>query len=668
MSEFRFPQEFPSHLVSHAPIEPLVGTGPLGNHPLNFEAMHWKQFEQFCWWLLQRDYSIEGCQLIGGSGRSQHGFDLFAFDRDSPRKMIVFECKCWKSIGSAEVKAAIDRFLAGPWAIPHTKFVLIVAQQETAVFAGAWRDGRQALAARDIVAELWTGLKLTELIRMHPDVLVRFFPDATVSAYCNEWMYRVDFMTQLQKALVDERPKVRSLANTLMRKGRRNSGDTPAVEQLQVHENRWTFDGAWIFLHALLPNARFPTGSATVVVKMENTSGLTVALSQEWLLKNLLAYPGAPRANSHRPFISGEATPDPRSDVIIDIDSARLRIPEDGVEAMCHAFDMLMPVFDKALHALESEFGATGYPFVGQGHEAVVAFFTISAHLWKWILDFVREHDVDNGCSDWHIFDANSTYVKIYTTRPHPHFDPGYHAFIRTRVDIEGLCYGDDVVLTWDPPSAISDCEIGRRHWMSCEQVAEWFRSELIPEVHRWLVKREVHGFLPWVISAQRRIFAAEWSCNNDILDHRQVPLASVSRDQPGQLLLTIEALQGNMGFGIPPLHLTLDETNALYRAAIEVVKGGRGYVGYISSNLSLAGAFTSHEYVVRALEQRIREEKKSLQARQVRTLLSALLEGLDGDVAWLDPVSSVLIDKALAPLIHHHDLACLFERHSRSQ
>ena len=97
MPKSRFPQNFPPHLNSLSTIEPLSGCTPLGNHPLQFEDMHARQFEQICWWLLQRDYDIEGCQLIGGTGRTQGCIDLFGYAQNDKAQLIVLSANAGKA-------------------------------------------------------------------------------------------------------------------------------------------------------------------------------------------------------------------------------------------------------------------------------------------------------------------------------------------------------------------------------------------------------------------------------------------------------------------------------------------------------------------------------------------------------------------------------------------
>ena len=665
MAKSRFPQNFPPHLTPFTPTEPLLGIGPLGNHPLRFQDMHAAQFEQFCWWLLQRDYDIEGCQIIGGSGLSQGGIDLFGYSRDAKDQVIVFECKCWNDLEPRELKNAVQRFLAGPWATPGTKFVLIVAQQSTNRFAEAWNEARRLLRAQNIICTLWTSLHLTELVRLHPDVLVRFFPDATVNVYCNEWMRRVGFMMQLQKALVDERPAIRRLANEFL--GQENQ-DTQKLklEQINAFEDNWTFDAPWVHLDTILPSKRFTTGSLAIVVKKQTTSGLTVALSQEWLLKNLLALPGAPAKNTYRPFIYGPATPSLDADVVIDLHSARLQIPYTGLTAMCQALDRLMPVYTDALRSLEQRWDAIGHPFIGHNDNTVVAICTIPSHIWRLMLEFVCEHDANDGVSDWHIFDANPHYIKIYTTKSHPNFNLGYHTFIQARDDLEELCYGDDVVLTWEPPNSFQNFELEPGRWMSCTEALNWLRDSFLPEVGRWLIERELRTSWPWQRPAKRKKLAAIWTQQTRIWVHHEHPLSSNEEQQSVGLIAIVEKLQSNMGYGSPKLYLNIDETRSLYRSVIAVMKGGRGHVPYISSNLSLGNLCLSHHDIVQVLEQRIQMDNSSLSEYAVRHLLSAMLEGLNDDDSWIEGTQKELIFAGLMPLMHYHDMVQLFKRHSK--
>jgi hypothetical protein len=663
----RFPQDFPAHLDSLAPSAPVSGASPLGSHPLSFCNMHSTQFEQFCWWLLQRDYEIDGCQLIGGSGRYQGGIDLFAYARGGKAQLTVFECKCWKEFKSAALKDAVARFLKGPWATPGVRFVLILAQDSLEQFAEAWREARQALHAREIVGEVWTGVDLTERVRVHPDILVRFFPDATVTMYCGEWMRRVDFWTQLQKAMVDERSAVRKLARQFVDRESRDSTDS-GIDRIYSSPEHWGVETPWVQIDALLPYGGRASGSIAIVVKKPSTSGFTVALSQDWLLKNLLARVGAPAEHSYRPFIYGPVSGQPDAEISIDLNSARLQVPPEGLEAMCDALDRLTPVYTDALRALEKDWDAEGFPFIGSGDNTVVAMCSISGWVWQQVLAFALEHDVDAGDSEWHTFDRNPNYLKVFTKKAHADFEPGYHAFIHGREDIDGLSYGNDVVLTWEPPTSVENFKLAARHWMQCSEALRWLRDKLLPAVGQWLIASEIRKVMPWRRATQRGELARLWADRSRLRERRNLPLLDDERYRMLGLVRTSELLQGDMGHGAPQLYLNADEIRKLYRALATVMEGRRGYVPYIASNLGLREECETHRDLTDALVRRANADElaPTPTAYGVRHMLSALLEGLNDDDRWLAPDAVESVFAALVPLMQHHDLVQLYERHSR--
>jgi hypothetical protein len=121
-----------------------------------------------------------------------------------------------------------------------------------------------------------------------------------------------------------------------------------------------------------------------------------------------------------------------------------------------------------------------------------------------------------------------------------------------------------------------------------------------------------------------------------------------------------------DVNHGAPQLYLNTDETKTLYQALAIVMEGKRGYVRYIAGNLHIHEECESHHDVIEALTKRANAELLSPSAYEVRHMLSALLEALNGDDSWLttDAIESVFA--ALKPLMQHHDLVRLYERHSR--
>lgn len=625
--------------------------------------MHSIQFEQFCWWLLQREYDIEDCQLIGGPGRVQEGIDLFGYAKGKDKQLVVFECKCWKEFDGTALRDAVDRFLGRDFATAGTRFVLIIAQQSAGHLSKPWDQAVRRLHARGIVGEMWTGVHLTDKLRSSPDILGRFFPDVTVVAYCNEWMRRVDFHSLLQKALVDDRSTIRKLAHDFLGSAEEaQAAERAQVEQIFVYENHWAITTPWTRIDALYPRKEFYPGSLGIVIKRRNTSGLTITFSQQWILRNLLAFNGAPAERAYRPFIVGPVSHKADAEISVDLQNVRLQLPVDGLVDLCGALDKFGEVYLESLRALERLWEAEDYPFIDR-HNTVVALCTVPKWLWKHMLDFACHHCAGDADSPWHVFNYDPHCLKLFTTRPHPDFEHGYHAFVHGRSDLDGLGY--DVVLTWDPPGTYGTFELGSRRWLSASETLSWLRDKLIPAVGAWLIERDLKEVRIWRRSAERRRLSREWTENATLTDQRRPGLLKDERYRLVGLVATVRELQANLGFGSPVLYLTPVEMQALNRAMITVIQGGFGYLGYLASNLSIRSDSPSREEIVSELNVRIVANAPAPPDYALRCFLSAMLEGLNDDDTWLPKEVADETFQALMPIMHCHDLQNICKRHS---
>ncbi|AOJ66595.1 hypothetical protein WJ32_30060 [Burkholderia ubonensis] len=163
----------------------------MGEPLLDFAAMHYTTFEQFCWWLLKKDQTLIGCKRLGGNGTSQEGIDLFAFDEQQSEKLNVFECKAWKNFNATSLTKAVDAFLKGSWSSLTKKFTIILAQRDIdgTALAHRWHVEKQRLKCVGIDGDLWTAHTLTLKVQAYPDILSKFFPWHSVDFYANQWMH-----------------------------------------------------------------------------------------------------------------------------------------------------------------------------------------------------------------------------------------------------------------------------------------------------------------------------------------------------------------------------------------------------------------------------------------------------------------------------------------------
>lgn len=653
-----YPQEWPSHLSTMADVEVCNESPPAGYHGLLFEKLDWKPFEQLCWWLIQKDHELVGCQLAGGKGRSQDGVDLFALDRLDPNRLVVFQCKCWADFPTTKLKLAVDKFLNGAWAKYTHRFVLVIAQPELGKLADQWHKEEKRLREAGIVGEVWSGIDLTYQVRRFPDIVWKFFPGAATPAFCNEWMQKVGFYERLQKALVDPRPEVAQIAKDFVIQ-------TPSSESIETrsHENEnWTIKRPWVYASAILPSCRFPIGSAMLNIHKPDVDGVMVVLSQKWLCSNFLGSIGAPLSQQYRPFISGEISDENNSQYVIDLVNCRFTLSEEWVQELAYLADELSIKFFSALVDLERRLGAEYFPFVDNNQ---IALCTMPKWLWKAIIEFANEHDYARGTSDWHMFDGASGSLKPCVNRPHPKYDQGYHSIFYAKDDVEELVFGDEVLVVWSPPSGVDE-KIQDRKWWSCDYAHRWLKDDLLPEVEKWLANKQRRW--PFLPSFRMKKFKAWWVDHAKLDDVRKFPLAQDNRYRTIGLVKTVEEMQvffhghgPNQRIYLPP-----DKVRALYVALMPLIEGKRGYPGYIAGNLSLGGSCDSHEKILTQLSEKIKQDNLTANSAVLDYYLRAMLEVIDDDEGWIDPSAKESLFYALMPLMKFFDQEMLILRHCK--
>lgn len=687
------PQEWPESLAADAAILTGKAAPPLGEPLLDFSAMSGTTFEQFCWWLLTKDHTLVGCKRLGGNGKAQGGIDLFAFDAHGSGELIVFECKAWKQLNTTRLTEAINDFLKGPWAASTRTFTMIVAQQDMGggALAKRWATEKERLKRAGIEGDLWTAHTLTQRVQAYPDVMSKFFPWHSVEVFANRWMERVAFYELVSKAFFDPRERVARWARDLVAQtgvsDRVHRGSLPSTEsdlaqsdddgyllspleidgvhrQVTRNGNSWHFKGPWFSLSVIVPNRRFPRASAAFSFARPDVAGITLTVDHSWLLKNFLFGTDAPLTSQYRGFIAG-ALPQDADQYLVDFPNCRFSFQEEGAREIAGVADLLTHVVRDALIELETAWSAVDFPFVRWGGDKV-ALAAVDESVWQEVGRFVEAHDVDKGNTPWHMFDANRNVLKPYHKHRTEKYDAGYHAIVYA-TQIDGLSIGGEVVLLWQPNALKPNQTFSRRGDWSCEYAHEWLTVSLIPAVKQWVYEREFgSGWkLPWR-AKQARAFAEHLDKVFVVRDLRDGPLMRHGK-WCASIVKSVEALQQFFHtWGKPGPFIRRHDMEALYRAIAIVAQGQRGYIGYVSSNLSLPRDIDGHTDLIDAIHMHIREGRVGIDATVADCAFRALLELLGGSDEWLSDSDQAVIRTSLSPFARLRDDAILVERHRK--
>ncbi|MEO6280934.1 hypothetical protein [Roseateles sp.] len=669
------PSDWPDHLSVDATITPLNVTPPIGRHLLDFSALGPVGFEQFCWWLLQKEgQSLHGCKRIGGSGHPQGGIDIFASEAHDPDRLIVYECKSGKGFSPAELKKAVEKFRAGDWRAHASTFVLVLAKEALeGRLSIAWQEQRKELRVAGIEAHIWTAHTLTVRAQAHPDILSKFFPTYDIRHFANRWMRQTAFLDQLQRGIFDPRPHVKEMALAISAQstsGAADRSDTSTEGEgaatVLRHGNSWIYKCRWFDLSAFLPDPKLAKMSASINLHRPDVAGMIVVVSQTWMVSALLFASGAPATHMHRGFIVGPAPWRDDGSQVVDLGQCRLTLEQPGVHALAEAADSLTAEVCRALIELELAWEAGDFVFVDQGGKKVVL-MALPKDVWDETLRFARAHDVGAGNSPWHMFDAAIHMLKPYTNDAAKHqdrFDNGYHGLFEA-LHMPELCGIGEVVVLWQPPGNDPDESISPRAWWSCRDAVRWLTRELLPELRRWIYQQHFgHPLQRLLHPARARRFARQLEERvraRDIGPSRRRP----AEDTPAGLIEWVQALQ--LLFAIPRTparFVTQGDVEALFLAAARLSGAGRGYTRFVSSNLGLDETPADHAELAQAIVRHVQSGNVSASPATVDHALRAILELIDDDDHVMPLGDHQFLLDTLRPFIRLHDEVKLVQRH----
>lgn len=430
--------------------------------------------------------------------------------------------------------------------------------------------------------------------------------------------------------------------------------------------HNWSYKGPWFSISAILPGQQFSHPSVAINFNITDLAGLTLALGGRWLHDEMLFATGAPVTHEHRGFVVGSVPG--LAGQVIDLASARLRLPDEVVEELASVADTLSAEVLAAYLALESRWGAHGLPFVTWAGDRV-ALGVIDRRAWDEIMAFTRAHDVTSGDGPWHMFDAAPNVMKPYVIHPERHggrFDTGYHGVFYASSEVDVELAEDRLAILWQPHDRDSNEELSARRWWPCDFAQRWLVDELLPEVRRWVLQREFPSLIDRLVSSKAiSRFESTLESLIALRDLRHLPLLEDER-LAVPTREAVERLQSffNAAHSQPHAFIGIPVVEALYAALALLTRQGCGYIGYVAGSLGLSASPETHQELEMAILSQVREHKVVASAPVVDYALRAALEMLPEDGELMRPSTNDALRRALVPLARVHDDAELARRH----
>jgi hypothetical protein len=151
---------------------------------LPFGDLRWDDFERLCLRLARSDHEVEDARRYGIPGQDQYGIDLFA-RRAGTGGYTVYQCKKVERFGPADIGAAVEKFLDGPWVDQADRFVLCTSHSLAPTqLADRLKTERERLAGHGVALTPWDADELDILMKDHPELVDDFFGRPVVTAFC----------------------------------------------------------------------------------------------------------------------------------------------------------------------------------------------------------------------------------------------------------------------------------------------------------------------------------------------------------------------------------------------------------------------------------------------------------------------------------------------------
>jgi hypothetical protein len=173
---------------------------------------------------------------------------------------------------------------------------------------------------------------------------------------------------------------------------------------------------------------------------------------------------------------------------VIHIGNNKLKLSSEDIYTFCEVIDSYAYKYIEFISKIEDILKIHKFPLSRRRNNYKL--ITVTNNQWRQLVDFASRHDVDKGNSQWHIFDRNGFYIKVYTDKKHNKYDAGYHAFFNSEFDEDIVLYSEsavkDIIITWEFVEDLNkrgiDCICERQNW-NAEIAYRWLVDEFMTKV-----------------------------------------------------------------------------------------------------------------------------------------------------------------------------------------
>jgi hypothetical protein len=256
----------------------------------------------------------------------------------------------------------------------------------------------------------------------------------------------------------------------------------PAIKEKEpwFSKHRFSRDSKIISFQGYLPTYPDFTGSCSITI---NSDELSVLLGHEDIMNYLKNGLYTDPAFGKRKFCLKDYV---NSDsFIIKLGSGYRSFSSNVANQLCMIVDEFMIQYIDELDNIEKVIESQDFERATNKHG--YRLLKINVNLWQVLLQFSHEFDLDNGSSNWHIFDGGGTFIKVYSRYKTKHLDQGYHLILSAENESSYQQLGNtsnNVWVVWTPANdeGVLSHFNNRQAW-TVRHAYDWLVHEFIPVV-----------------------------------------------------------------------------------------------------------------------------------------------------------------------------------------
>lgn len=267
-------------------------------------------------------------------------------------------------------------------------------------------------------------------------------------------------------------------------------------EELYDRDNKQMFKKykKRIGLEAILPKYNNPETECIVYFNTLKARDCMLILDNKHILSQLFDGLFTDPIYGTRGFIEFERSKLKNQDFVdlnnvkICLGNNRIKLSVEDIYVLCEVVDAYAIKYLECISTIENKLRSYSFPLSRRRNNYKLV--ALSYVEWRKIVEYSIKYDVALGNSEWHIFDRNYHYIRVYTDKNHTKYEPGYHAFYHAEFSEEIVLSPElgskDVCVTFE---FIEDLDrkglkrINEKENWSVEAAYNWFVNELMPKV-----------------------------------------------------------------------------------------------------------------------------------------------------------------------------------------